>query len=305
MLFLLQACGNSKSLKANKLIKAIDILKQIEKGEDVFYQDISIEGDLDLSSLNCKYQESELTKKVSIAGSVTFINCKFLGSILGFKISESEIIACHFQKNLSLINCTIEGEFDLREASYVANVQLKKSAFKKAVRMEGSHFYSNAIFNNCIFLGESSFQNSFFNWKTNFMETEFAKNCAFQGSTFNGIAQFSSIRCSAYADFTLLNFQQAAFFSYANFDDRVAFGGSKFRDRVDFIKSEFTMANFGNVLFQGDARFNNIGIYSSLDMKEAVFYGAVPSFTFKEVGMEEKLALEAVRYISFENLKGK
>lgn len=299
----MQACSNSKSLKAGETMKASEILEQIEQGAHIFYKDVTVEGDFDLTSLECTYQESELVKRVDIQGSVTFISCRFTGGIKGFSLQDKSMISCSFQRNFSLIDCAIEGEVDLREASYIGNVQFKKTAFKKSVRMEGNYFQSNAIFNNCIFLGDASFHNSYFNWKSNFMESEFAKNCGFQGAIFNGQSQFSSIRCSAYADFTLLDFRQGAMFSYANFDDRVNFGGTKFRDRVDFVKTEFTTADFGNVLFQGEARFNSIAIYSKLILEASIFYGAIPKFTFKEEGMGDKLSKKDVRVVLFERIE--
>lgn len=290
------SCMSGNAMKGDQVVKAEEINARIEKGLDVFYENKTIEGNIDFTLLSRKFAESPVMTRAGITGSFTLINCVINGNITGFSRSGDKITASDFGKNFSLIDCKVEGETNIREAMFNGNVNCSKTAFKKQATFEGSRFSANANFSNCIFMDEARFHNCLFNWKTNFLDAQFARVSGFQGASFNGDAQFGNMRCTGYADFTVLNFNAGAYFNYVNFDGRSSFGGTVFKDRSDFNNTSFIDdASFKDARFQGAARFNNISVSKALAFESALFFSGKPEISFAGADMKQRVSFEKAR----------
>src|SRR6188474_2100250 len=77
---------------AQTKIKASEIIKQINEGRAVAYNNVEIEGDLDLTDLenrrpehsNRRINDDEGTYQSTVEVSLNFTNCTFLGDVLAY-----------------------------------------------------------------------------------------------------------------------------------------------------------------------------------------------------------------------------
>jgi hypothetical protein len=286
--------------KSGGRISSRVILDAIEKGNDIFLENVSVDGNLDLSQLSLP----ELI--------VNNIRCQKKYNLK----SSARIIT----SSIRIVNCRIIGSVNFSSSLFLKSINFKKTQFEKSVSFAGSKFAEDVNFAGAVFLGEepTNFlctifdRNIYFDgalikdfiannstfyaiasfWGTkfevsNFIECEFYGETRFMGAIFGGYSTFDSAK---FIDLT--NFRTGASsidFSNAKFAKGAHFGDAQFRKSVVFIWAQFishnqfinaayfvgakfhSRATFEEVLFDGVAHFGYATFFDDVDFKLAKF----------------------------------
>jgi uncharacterized protein YjbI with pentapeptide repeats len=206
---------------AQTKIKASDIIKQINDGRPVEYNNVVIEGDLDLTDLANRSLKRSSTGwfdfgnndlyESSVDVSLKFSDCTFLGDVLAYYHIErrNETYISHFEKDVVFKNCIF------KRAS-----EFKYSEFNGAASFTGCTFNDVANFKYAEFSSGPLFSNARFESDADFKYTEFPRETSFEKATFENLANFK------YTKFrTPLNMDGVAFkgnedFKYTRIDGR-------------------------------------------------------------------------------------
>jgi uncharacterized protein YjbI with pentapeptide repeats len=208
------------------VIQASEILAKIERGEDVEYDGVIVEGDLDISGLELPTEHVERTKW----------EVEVLGLIEDAKIVKSPI---------TITNCQIMEPMNFGNA-----------VFQRQVEFKGTIFNSNAYFGGAQFRSDIDFCELEFDGEADFSAVDFDNDAYFCESEFNGETSFDVARFENYVDFKMVKFNDFALFSLTEFEKYADFREIRFRGDVDFWQTQFYGdANFGGIKFYGDGYF--------------------------------------------------
>ena len=251
--------------------------KRIQSGQDILVENKVFSEDVDF----CSVLEPNLIGKgsylVKTSSSVTFRNCTFKGSVLGFKENGTEsIVLASFLSNLSFINCTFEEPVSFKGTRVAGRCDFSECVFKKEANFQDVRFGHNSYFNGAYFQGEAKFQNAWFNGRAQFLDAKFRANTSFQQVVFQGEAQFSKLDCTKYLDFSLADFRQNAFFNYAEIRDRATFNNARFWGQVDFVSTNQHSTTFEQTIFWERTRFLKSTFEKKLKLESATFHGGEP-----------------------------
>ena len=202
-----------------RVVQAEEILKKIELGQPVEYDNVIVEGDLDLRGLN-------LTMVAAKQSNLE----KFLG-LPNFGILVISPI--------SISNSLIKGSFSLN-----------KTVFQDVTYFFGTKFEGPAFFMGSMFNHKANFMFAEFNQSANFLGAQFEQDVYFWSAKFNQSARFwnaqfnqtvsfLSAQFNQTADFQSVHFEQEAYFDYTNFLD-VFFDYSQFSKDVFFNNAQIT-----------------------------------------------------------------
>lgn len=195
---------------AKTKIKASDIIKQINEGRPVAYDNAEIEGDLDFTHLenerearNGPFSHDNDLYKSTVTVSVKFTDCVFLGNVFAYynipRHNETHI--AHFEKDAIFNNCIF------KQAS-----EFKYSEFKGVASFVGCTFNETANFKYAEFSNGPLFSNAKFDSGADFKYTKFPSETSFEKATFHGLANFK------YTKFTSpLNMKGVAFEGHEDF----------------------------------------------------------------------------------------
>lgn len=230
---------------AQNQVKASYILQQIDKGEKVNYQDVKILGDLDLTAVEditlnnpkdkrrrknvisriftgSRYKKT-LVYSCHINVPLTFKNCVFQGSVLGYRHDrrENETYNVYFHEAVSFSGC------EFQEVS-----TFKYTRFEKQVDFTETKFRQNAFFKYTKFATSVPFSSARFLKEANFKYTKFPEPVYFDNAIFNRYANFKYARFSEGVTFAEAEFNNDAGFKYANFYGPVNFTGTVFDEDI-------------------------------------------------------------------------
>ena len=277
LLFFIVSCTNSNTLGDE--ISATQIIKLINKNQNILIIDKTIKGDLDFTKIKNTYARSQHIVVADINSSVTFINCKFEGNIIGFSVNENKsAIITIFKKNLTFTDCEFNGEINLRQNEIKGPVDFSKSIFNKKVSMEGITFWhSDNHFNNTTFNDEVKFSSSTFYGKTTFMESVFKTTTSFSKCFFMQKVNFGVCNFYGYTNFYHLNCNAQFTANYAIFHDEVYFNNSQFYNKTDFVEIFSKKSiNFTDVVFYSNTKFNNSTFNNIVIFKNTIFITKKP-----------------------------
>jgi uncharacterized protein YjbI with pentapeptide repeats len=207
---------------AQTKIKASDIIKQINEGRAVAYNNVEIEGDLDLTDLeNRTVQRSNISLvdrfnhnpifESEVEVSLSFTNCTFLGDVLAYYNIERnhETYLAHFEKDVVFRNCVF------KNAS-----EFKYSEFNGKATFAGSTFDDVANFKYAEFSTGPSFSNATFESGADFKYTEFPRETSFEKATFRGLANFKYSKFRSPLNMEGVAFKGSEDFKYTQIDGR-------------------------------------------------------------------------------------
>ena len=201
------------------MVQAREILRMIERGEDVKIEKRVIKGDLDLSEL--------ALEKVHVERDQVEIN-----------MDVDEYAKC-VNSSIKIKNCVIEG-----------SVNFSGAIFQNVVRFDDVTFHGNVEFKGSKFYKEISFLFTQFNGRANFDYADSYHRFVFISVNFSGIARFSSAHFEGVAQFTGATFGDNAIFIGSQFHADAIFGSSQFKAYAHFGSAQFERdANFSNVIF--------------------------------------------------------
>jgi len=238
------------------VVPASEILEKIHRGDPVEYDNIIVEGDLDLTKLDLPEQQVERTQI-----EVDDLN---LSKTAKIAVSPIKITTSEIRGFVRFNNCVLQKDVNFRGTKFTRG---------------------NAIFIGAKFGGDANFIDAKFTGRhADFRCAEFRGNASFIGVHFfiNSIANFSDARFTGhYTNFADAKFGGHAGFVRAKFKGYVEFIVTKFTGRrADFSDAEFTgKANFIGAKFTGGiARFCGAKFGDKADFAVAQFLGDVLTF---------------------------
>lgn len=206
------------TVSAQNRIKASDIIKQINDGKAVQYNNVEIEGDLDLTDIASRdrkrtgnaFDHSE-TYESYVASSLSFTNCTFLGDVLAYYNIDrrDETYIAHFEKDVIFKNCVFQ------RAS-----EFKYSEFNGTAQFDGTTFNNVANFKYAEFSGGPNFSKVKFDDGADFKYTDFPRGTSFEKATFRGHANFKYSKFKTPLNVTGVDFRGDEDFKYTRVDGR-------------------------------------------------------------------------------------
>ncbi len=259
--------------KVDSEIKAEDILKQIENETDIYLENCSIVGELDLSEVNLE----------------TIPNPKFKPYLEDYGVSEELKI---IESNIIIKNSIFKNDIDFSNVLFNNSSQFKRTHFDSANFMgasfNNSAYFRKASFNNSAYFTEANFNGANFGGanfsnSANFERTSFNKSAYFREVNFSNSANFVGVSFNNSAHFTEANFSNSTYFTEANFNDayfwnasfndanfeRANFNDADFKDS-SFKDANFKYANFHDANF-GWVNFSNLVIFCGASFNDAYF----------------------------------
>lgn len=273
-LLLSSAAHATEYRKADTEVKSNEILKHIEKGEDIYLENCSIVGELNLSKIelekvpNPRYSEFLNHSKDSRIFVITNFGMDDQITGIGSSIA-GEVKFPAVNKSLK----SIKSNFTIYNSIFENSIDFSNALFIKPLSFEGVQFYSNVTF-----IGSQ------FNDCTNFYGSDFKGPSDFTYATFNNISNFSDVTFNNTSDFICTNFNNMSdfrssffkntHFSMTIFNDTVDFDCATFNDLVDFSYVSFkSTANFWN------AKFNTAALFSMATFSDSAYFKCA---TFKD-----------------------
>jgi hypothetical protein len=230
-------------LSAQKTMSAKEVFEMIDKGQSVNLQDITIEGDLDLTELsnkrrNKKMGDESYTSNVTVP--LSFKNCTFKGDFIAYKHIDKKT-----GKNFGEITVNWNGSGVTHTADFDKDVVFDDCKFKGVSAFKYSTFKEGA-----------KFSASGFSQEANFKYASFDQNAFFDGCDFDKYASFKYTNFEKDADFYNVVFDGTADFKYTNFDMRSTFKNATFNGFGDFKYTNFDeKGNFSNTKFNSGSDF--------------------------------------------------
>lgn len=215
---LLFCLGATVALAQTKVVKATDIIKQINEGKAVEYSNVEIDGHLDLTDLEnrrIKHSSSFFEfgsndqYEANVEVSLKFTNCTFLGDVLAYYNLNrpNETYIAHFEKDVIFANCTF------KRAS-----EFKYSEFSGIASFSGCTFNEVANFKYAEFSTGPSFAQARFDRGVSFKYTEFPRETSFERATFYGTADFKYSRFRSPLNMNGVAFKGDEDFKYTKID---------------------------------------------------------------------------------------
>ena len=268
---------------SREVVQASEILAKIERGEPVEYDDVIVEGDLYLSSLDLPTERVErteyeikffgLTEEVKVVKSpITITNSEIHGNVsFGDTIFLKQVIfggtVIYFHQEPGL-----HGKQPIM-FSLIADSQ---TLFSGYASFNGALFNGDADFTFAKFSGYASFNGALFNGDADFTFAEFSGDASFLRAKFSGHTDFWGAKFNGDADFTYAEFSGHVYFSEALFNDDADFTFAEFSSDADFTGALFSdklssKMNFGSASFGGNATFVDTQFSQYADFREARF----------------------------------
>lgn len=205
-------------------VSASSIMKQIKDGKDVSYENVTINGDLDMTFMDEKLPTLPKKRKwwknggsnsveEQIESKVIFKNCVFEGNVYAYFHDDEKIGTGS-------------------KYTFIAN------------------FENDVIFENCTFKEDALFKYS-----------EFEQDASFAGSTFDDRTTFKYAEFENNVSFANTNFDKSAVFKYTKFKEGVSFNNAQFQDNLDIkymeVRGDFDVKNM-TVANKIDSKYTDI-----------------------------------------------
>ena len=274
-------------VNAQSVIDASEIIEKINNGQDVIYENVIIEGDLDftqvdnllyadlnldryvISDLDDMYDRTSDNYYVEIDSKIEFINCEFEGVVTGYRVDEEEnrIYNAKFNNTVSFGGCTFTADVNFKYSLFEEETEMeysileavsnfKYAQFNSIINFSGTDFYSYSNFSSARFNGLAVFQKTNFNKKALFGQANFAKAVYFTGTTFTERALFTYAKFKE-AVFSNARFDSDGVFSYATFKESAKFTNAKFNDKAEFQNAKLNDIDLEGTTFNMLPDFKN------------------------------------------------
>ncbi len=260
------------NLNERKVIQASEILAKIERGEDVEYDGVIVEGDLDISGLelpteHVDIKEDELglglTKERKVINSIISITNSEIRGTANFSIA-------HFQKTFIFVGAKVCGNAYFDRVEFSENADFGEAIFVGEADFVKAEFDENARFWKAWFGRSADFGRCEFNNNVNFRETKFGGYLEFRG--YSGFEEEELDR--SIANFGMTYFGGNADFAKAEFNGRTVFRNTKICGNADFSNGMFSeYADFAETEFFENVHFKDTIFLMSAYLMKAQFFG--------------------------------
>ncbi len=275
-LALLLICGSTGAQEPLQTIDAGEIIAKVHSGEPVDYQNISVEGYLDLSGLDIK-------QPIRIIDS-QFRAANFEGTTFQEPL---DLHGSTFQENVSFMRARFLGDSNFEDTRFLGQADFRVSRFDGLVSFMMADFHEDASFANAEFNEEAIYALARFKKDVEFDFAQFLKLASFSSAEFSGGVSFANAILAGQSNFGYVLFRSDAIFAATNFGNNVIFRSSQFMDNVTF----------------GLANFGGFADFAGTTFDEAAFFG-VAKFTdsgyFVDAVFKKDLILEGARIYSMQ-----
>jgi hypothetical protein len=270
--------GLNSRLPHSSAIAAQSIISEIRSGQPVSYDNITVNGQLDLSGFDGP-----------ISQALVITNSRFQGPVL-------------------IEGVTLAQGLDLRGSSFQNNVSFARSRFLGDTKFSGAHFMGQADFSDADFGALSSFIATRFSGDCSFSSANFRGDAAFLGASFASDVDYDDASFIRSGSFRSVRFEDVRFFETefsgqvtflsALFSGNATFAATRFQSDVVFRQARFLMGStFGLSSFAGLADFGAVQFH------QTAFFGGVKFSDlayFAGAGFGGDLILEEARLYSMQ-----
>lgn len=233
-------------------VDADEIIRKAKNGEDVRYENVTIEGVVDLTPYYDEIDElprrgffnvSDNTVENTIRGTITFINCEFKDDFLAYYHDDKSeyTFVSNFDNGVTFQDCTFR-----RDAAF------KYSEFREGADFSNTTFGDNSNFKYAEFKEESTFEKSVFEDDSNFKYAEFDDMVNFANAIFKEEANFKYAEMEDGVKFTNTIFDGFWNIKYAEMDRDVDLKGIKVNDDLDSKYTKINGRSFNRHLLSGN-----------------------------------------------------
>ncbi|MFZ3149718.1 MAG: pentapeptide repeat-containing protein [Methanothrix sp.] len=299
---------------AEQVVPAQEILAELAINEPVYYDNIRVLGDLDLSTqpgarvsntfaltnstlINASFEgvtfakdavfwgttfENASFEKASFQGQADFANATFgKASFSASSFDEPAVFdGALFADNVSFEDSVFAKDAFFNEARFMGNADFNYSDFASYSYFASAHFLEDALFSDIDFSGASDFSAASFAAKANFFQSRFGA-ASFSDAIFSGPVQFGLADFSGLSSFSGVLFSGEANFILARFSDAAYLSGARFQDLALFGLTKFEdIVSFQGASFDGDLNFKS-GSISTILLDKAKF-GKISRITLND-----------------------
>ncbi len=268
----------SEEVKLPNTISASSIKSDIEEGNPINLDNITIIGDLNLTDL-----KAPVSQMIKITNSRFEGFTNFEGVIFNDQV---DLRGSSFEKQASFAKAGFRGDAKLSGVNFRAQADFGDSIFGQMASLISTHFSDDCSFSNTQFEGDAAFLQSIFDKDVDFNFAQFSRLASFWNVDFNNVS------------FLETQFGGHTTFLNARFHGNATFAATRFNSDVVFRSAQFLKGStFGLASFAGFADFANVQFY------ETAFY-AVSRFSdnayFVGAIFDKDLILEGARLYSME-----
>ncbi|MCB0706825.1 MAG: pentapeptide repeat-containing protein [Saprospiraceae bacterium] len=273
-------------------ITAEQILKMLEKGKPLIFENAVIQDDLFFADGLNRFDFSGEVTSTLLDQPVVFSNCRFKGKVFAQRPDETGKLRnkMTWSRIVRFQNCSFEADVSFVGCQFQSDCNFSGSTFEATANFDNTSFHGIALFQSCQFLDQLFMSNAFFLRDLVMSKSNFKGQSAFQGNQYQSAAQFTEAVFQDYADFSNQDFRSGAYFTYSQFQGRCTFGYSRFLGAADFNRLRFAEnASFEACTFFGRARFNGSEYRKILELKESRHLGPAIEMMDLIVGPEGQL----------------
>lgn len=278
---------NALASNASREIPASEVLGKIRDGMPVYYDGVSIVGNLDISNLN------------KVTNSLEIINSTISESNFdGITFDKDVVLWGTSFRNSSFKNTSFSANADFTNTSFL-NVRFIGAIFNRPVFFDGAKFSENVSFEDAQFQRDTFFSWASFLEDADFNYTQFRYYSYFVGTKFFSNAHFSDVKFGGFLDFSSANITHDANFLRSEFED------ASFDDVFVGGLAQFGLTRFHRLisvesaLFAGEAdfnlaRFDDSVSFSKTSFKDNAFFGGIKLdrfLNFMSANFEKKFVL--------------
>ncbi len=226
-------------------VSALEIISKIKAGEPIDYQNVSVEGSLDLKGL-------DVTQAVKITDShfnaTSFEGTTFEGTL--------DVSGCTFHENVSFMRARFLGDCNFEETRFLGQADFRVSRFDGLVSFTKAQFFDEVSFAYSQFNDEAIYVLASFQKDAEFDFVQFSKLASFSNAEFSGGVSFINAMLASQSNFGYVLFGGDAIFAATNFGNNVVFRSSQFTNAATFGLASFGgFADFGGTTFDEEAFF--------------------------------------------------
>lgn len=240
-LFLFLASVTIAPALAQTTVEAKEIIAKINHKQVVSYQNATITGDLDLTSLENRREVHEGSwnspQYLSVVEvPLSFKNCTFNGKFLAYRSEDREgkllksnntVYNTDFAEAVTLEGCTFEDDAAFKYSHFSQRSLLTDNKFRKEALFKYTQFRNAADFGGSEFRGYADFKYTEFNEASAFQNTRFERYADFKYTKFEEGVNFQKALFSGYADFKYTNFPRGTSFDDVRFSGLTDFKYTK------------------------------------------------------------------------------
>lgn len=219
-----------------KEVFASEILAKIERGEPIEYENVIIEGEIDIYKLDLK--------RVSIKRSTFEIKHRC-------HLEEAKLV----QSEIKIINSTLKGKLKLNNLLFNKSVYFNGASFEEKVQFKGSQFNKEANFAGSKFKQTVIFE-AIFNESAEFTSTEFKRGVLIESKFYENVS-FSNAKFRGWTNLETSEFYGHAFFGETSFEGVTNFGANYIKGATFQSAKFLAHADFDNAQFGGNTIFSN------------------------------------------------